>query len=141
MKEIEKTVTAKINGSGGLMIFMEELNEFLKNWKNKKVVISFKVLPGETTPQLRGYYYSYVVPEVRRARWKNGDRENEEQTEFFLRSISPVTALSRYNNKTGKYDLEVLSISDLSNPELLEHIEFIQQMAAEEYSAYIDDPK
>ena len=42
---------------------------------------------------------------------------------------------------TGEYTHELRKIVDLSNSELIEHIEFLKQLGSEEYNAYIDDPQ
>ena len=42
---------------------------------------------------------------------------------------------------TGKYETRLRTIAELSNAELIEHIEHLKQIAAEEYNTFIDDPR
>jgi len=41
---------------------------------------------------------------------------------------------------TGKYETRLRTIAELSNAELIEHIDFLKQLASEEYYIYIADP-
>ena len=43
--------------------------------------------------------------------------------------------------ETGKYNTVLREIKDLDNSELIEYIEHLKQIGAEEFSIYIDDPK
>lgn len=49
--------------------------------------------------------------------------------------------VERVNEETGKYSHELRTVAELSNAELIEHIETLKQIAAEEYNTYIDDPR
>lgn len=64
----------------------------------------------------------------------------EEQTERRLREFSPIMYVERVNEETGKYSHELRTVAELSNAELIEHIEFLKQLASEEYCLYIADP-
>lgn len=122
-------------------MYMGELNEFFQSWKGARVTARFTVAMPGTSEALKGYYFNYVVPTMRRAIWEMGERKTEEQTEEFLRQISPIMRSETPNIETGKYSYELRNIAELSNPELIEHIEFLKQLAAEEYNVYIEDPK
>lgn len=137
MKQREKSVFAKINDEGRLMT-PPDLREFLTMWKNNRVVVKFEILPDTPSEALKGYYFHYVVPTMKTALWESGERMNEQQTELQLRVLSPITHKCEWR---GFWDVIIKEIADLSNAELVEHIEFIKQMAAEEYSIYIDDPQ
>jgi len=142
MKSREKTVPGTITKSGGLQMFMGELNEFFKQHPGCQVIANFKVLAKSPSEALKGYYFNYVVPEMKQAIWSvGGERKTDEQTDIFLRQLSPVTINQVVDLKSGKYENSIKEIYDLSSPELVEHIEFIKQIAAEEYGAFIDDPK
>ena len=122
-------------------MYMGELNEFFKCWKGARVTARFIIAMRGTSEALKGYYFNYVVPTMRRAIWETGERKTEEQTELFLRQISPITRYETPNIETGEYSYNLKKIAELSNPELIEHIEFLKQLAAEEYNVYIEDPK
>ena len=134
------TVTGKINNNGGLVMYLGELNDFFNGWKGARVVARFSVSLTGSSEALKGYYFNYVVPTFKNAIWEVGERLTEEQTENRLRELSPITRTENVDIDTGKYYHELRQISDLSNSELIEHIEFLKQLASEEYYLYIADP-
>lgn len=140
MKQNEINIPGRVTSEGKLTMYMQELNNFLGKWKNTRVIATFRVYQPGTSAALRGYYYNYVVPTFRQALWESGDRKTQEQTERYMREISPVTRSEQVNPDTGKYFSELREIKDLDSNELIEHIEFIKQLAAEEYSICIEDP-
>lgn len=139
MKPTEIAITGKITPDGKLSMFMGELNEFLSLWKNSKVVVRVYASQPGTSEAFKGYYYNYMVPRFRKAIWENGERLTEEQTEIRMRELSPICIENIVNPTTGKYDYRLREISELGDPELLEHIEHLRQIAAEEYSFFIED--
>lgn len=141
MKKREITAIGTINNNGGLVMFMGEINEFFKGWKGSRIIARFIVASPGSSEALKGYYFNCVVPTFRSAIWEAGERLTEEQTERRLRGLSPVMYVERINEKTGKYTYELRTVAELSNAELIEHIETLKQIAAEVYNTYIDDPK
>ena len=140
MKQHEINVAGVVDRNGRLNMYMEELNDFLKNWKGARIVATFRVYKPGTSAALRGYYYNAVVPTMKYAFWNHGERYTDEQTERILREYSPIMHQQSVDLETGKYTDEIRSIKDLDNSELIEHIETIKQLAAEEFSVYIEDP-
>jgi hypothetical protein len=141
MKKREIVVSGNLNASGGLKMYMGDVNDFFKQHAGSRIIARFTVLGKPASEALKGYYFNGVVPQMKQAIWVSGERKTEEQTETFLRQLSPVTIAQSVNEETGKYESSLRDISELSNPELCEHIEFIKQIAAEEYGTFIDDPK
>lgn len=141
MKQREITATGLINNNGGLAMYMGELNQFFAMHKGSRVIARFIVASPGSSAALRAYYYNYVVPTFKAAIWENGERLTEEQTEKRLRKLSPVMYEQVADPDTGKYETRIKEIKELSNAELIEHIEHLKQIAAEEYNAYIEDPK
>ena len=141
MKKREITATGTINNNGGLAMYMGEVNDFFKSWKGSRIVARFIVASPGSSEALKGYYFNYVVPTFKNAIWESGERKTEEQTEKFLRELSPIMYEQTPNIETGKYETRLRSVSELSNAELVEHIEHLKQIAAEEYNTFIDDPK
>lgn len=139
MKNRKINVFGKINNEGRLMM-QPELTEFIRAWANNRVVATFEILPDNPSEALTGYYYHYVVPTMKAALWQSGDRTNEKECEQWLRNTSPITNNYEWKNDVG-WTRQVKEIAELSSAELVEHIEFIKQMAAEEYSIYIEDPQ
>lgn len=121
-------------------MYMGELNEFFKGWKGSRIIARFIVASPGSSEALKGYYFNYVVPTFRHAIWEAGERLTEEQTERRLREFSPIMYEQTPNIDTGKYETRLRTIAELSNAELIEHIEFLKQLASEEYYLYIADP-
>ena len=140
MKKREITATGTINNNGGLAMYMGELNEFFKGWKGSRIIARFIVASPGSSEALKGYYFNYVVPTFKHAIWEAGERLTEEQTERRLREFSPIMYEQTPNIDTGKYETRLRTIAELSNAELMEHIEFLKQLASEEYYLYIADP-
>lgn len=140
MKQREINVTGIINKDGKIEMYMGELKAFAHNNKNARIVATFRIYNPGTSAALRGYYYNYIVPTIRRALWELGDRKTLKDTEQWLRCSSPITVHSEFDPGTDKYNDTIRDISDLDSSEMVEHIEFIRQMAAEELNLYIDDP-
>ena len=140
MKQHEINVAGRVDSYGRLSMYMEELNAFTKKWKDSKVVATFRIYQPGTSAALRGYYYNAVVPTMKRAFWEAGERYTDEQTDCILREYSPIMHQQTADPDTGQYNDEIREIKDLDNSELIEHIEIIKQLAAEEFSVYIEDP-
>lgn len=141
MKNREISASGKINANGVLVMYMGELNQFFAQHKGERIVARFYVAPARSSEALKGYYFHYIVPTMRKALRETGDNKTEEETEYFLRSISPTCIDERVDMETGEYIQVYKEIREMSNPELIEHIDFIRQFAAEELSTFIDDPK
>ena len=118
---------------------MDELRVFFEQWKGKPVVARFTILESEPSKALKGYYYNYVVPTMQQTLWQAGDRRTEEDTDKFLRMLSPVCCEQTHNGIC--YDTRIKAINELSDAELSEHVEIVRQLAAEEYGIYIQEPK
>lgn len=141
MKPREKTATGIINNNGGLEMYMGELKQFFAMHKGCRIIARFIVSSPGSSDALKGYYFNYVVPTFRTGIWESGERLTEEQTERRLRELSPIMYEQIADPETGKYETRLKLINELSNAELIEHIEHLKQIAAEEYNLYIDDPK
>lgn len=141
MKPHEIVVSGKITDSGKLSIYMGELNEFTAKWKGARVIARFTVsIPG-TSKNLKAYYYNYIVPTMKQAIWESGDRKTEEQAEIFIRELSPIMWEAYPDPETGKYFRRLREIKDLSDSEFVEHIDFLKQLAAENFGMYVEDPR
>lgn len=141
MKKREITATGIISNDGRLQMYMGELNQFFSQHKGNRVIARFVIASPGSSEALKGYYYNYVVPTFRSGIWEAGERLTEEQTERRLRELSPVMYEQTPDINTGKYETRLRAISDLSNAELIEHIEHLKMLAAENYNLYIDDPR
>lgn len=141
MRKREITATGIVNNNGGLQMYMGELNQFFSMHKGSRIIARFTVASPGSSEALKGYYFNCVVPTFRSGIWEAGERLTEEQTERRLRELSPVMYEQTTDINTGKYETRLRTITELSNAELIEHIEHLKQIAAEEYNTFIDDPR
>lgn len=138
MKQRQINVFGKTNESGQLQL-QPEAKAFLQSWPNARIVAKFSILPDEPSEALKGYYFHYIVPTMKAALWESGQRMNEKECEEWLRRYSPITFTIEYKN--GKWNDIMKEIAELSNAELSEHVEYWKQIAAENYSVYIEEPQ
>jgi hypothetical protein len=141
MKRREISSSGNIGNDGKLRMYFGELNQFFAMHKGSRIIARFTVASPGSSEALKGYYFNYVVPTFRTGIWEAGERLTEEQTERRLRELSPVMYEQTPDINTGKYETRLRTIAELSNAELIEHIEHLKQIAAEEYNTFIDDPK
>ena len=141
MKRREIEATGMIDGDGRLKMFMGELNEFFKSHKGKRVIARFTVVTKGTSEALLGYYFKYIVPTMKAAFLSSGETLTEEQTEHRLREISPIMRESHVDIESGNFTSRIKKVTELSNAELIDHIDFLKQFAAEELNTYIEDPR
>lgn len=117
---------------------MGELNDFCNKNRGKRVLATFTIMGESASQSLKGYYFSYVVPTIRQAMWENGDRRTLEDTDLYLRAISPICRKEQMVGEKWEYELK--TIHELTNKELIEHINTIKQFGAENFYVYINDP-
>ena len=141
MKKRKITVTGTIDNNGNLRMYMDELKQFFKMHKGCRVIAKFMVESIGSSEALKGYYYNCVVPSFQEGMWDAGERLTEEDAEIKMRELSPIMLEQEFNEETGKYTTRLREISELSNAELVEYIDHLKQIAAEEYSIYIEDPQ
>lgn len=141
MKKRKITVTGTIDNNGNLRMYMDELKQFFKMHKGCRVIAKFMVESQGSSEALKGYYYNCVVPSFQEGMWDAGERLTEEDAEIKMRELSPIMLEQEFNEETGKYTTRLREISELSNAELVEYIDHLKQIAAEEYSIYIEDPQ
>ena len=141
MKKRKIAVTGTIDNNGNLRMYMDELKQFFKMHKGCRVIAKFMVESLGSSEALKGYYYNCVVPSFQEGMWDAGERLTEEDAEIKMRELSPIMLEQEFNEETGKYTTRLREISELSNAELVEYIDHLKQIAAEEYSIYIEDPQ
>lgn len=140
MKQHKANIYGRVTGNGKLSLNMQELQQFTSQWKNHKVIVELRVYEPGTSAALRGYYFNYIVPTFRRAIWESGERMTEKQVERKLRELSPIMHVDNFDEKTGKYESSLLEIFQLDNSQLIEHIETMKQIGAEDFNIFIEDP-
>lgn len=146
------SLSGKVNNQGKLGLHgQDELNDFLSKNRGKRVMVTFRAYQPGTSVALRGYYVNKVVPDFQRAFLEHGYHWSLKETEAHLRNISPICWAEHFDAETGKYyselrelvdiDRGTYEIGDFDNSELLIHLDFLKQYAAENLGVFIDDPK
>ena len=142
MRRREITICGEIDQSGNIKIYMDELKQFMKNFKGEKLIATFKAIPKkDKSILLRSYYMNYIVPTFREAIREAGERLTLKDVDLRLSKISPIMIDETPDPKNGEYFSRVKEIVELNNVEFVEFIETLQQYGAENYSIYIEDPK
>ena len=141
MKRRKIAVTGTIDNNGNLRMYMDELKQFFRMHKGCRVIAKFMIESQGSSEALKGYYYNCVVPSFQEGMWDAGERLTEEDAEIKMRELSPIMLEQEFDEKTGKCTTRLREISELSNAELVEYIDHLKQIAAEEYSIYIEDPQ
>jgi len=148
----ELNLTGRINSKGKLEIYStDELNDWLSKFPGKRIQLSISVYEPGTSVAMRAYYVKKVLPDIREKLREMGEYKSIKQVEFECREISPVCWVEKINPETGEYtwylreivdlDAGYRDMEDLSNSELVEHLDFLKQYAAENLGLFIDDPK
>lgn len=140
MKTKEIQVFGTIDQAGSLRLYMDEAKEVFKQNKGCRVAVKFSIVESAASPALRSYYYKVVVPRMKEGFYRTGVRYTDEQTEKEMRKLSPIMWEQEADINTGKYMSRLREIPELSNYELVDHINFIKQKAAEYFNIYIEDP-
>lgn len=141
MKRNEISATGVIDANGRLSMYMGEINAFFRDNKGQRVIATFHVVPTATSEAMIAYYYKYIVPTITRAAYEQGDRRTQQDTDEWLRMMSPVCWEEKANTDTGEYSERLRDVVELSNSELIEYIDFLKQMAAEEYHIFVEEPR
>lgn len=141
MRTREISTSGIVKEDGRLYMPMEAVNAFFAERKGSRVVARFVIAPRKSSEALKGYYFHYVVPTIRQGLWETGERKTEQQTEEYLRYLSPICWDEVVDAVTGEYSSKLREIKELDNAELIEHIECVRQFAAEELNLYVEDPQ
>lgn len=125
-----------ITDNGQLRLPMDRLNAFFAANKGKRVVVRFEAAePGSTELQL-AYYYNYIVPTIKTALYKNGERYTESGVDRWIINNYPYSrdlVTPDGEPKVVGRQLTIWEMSDL--------LDWLKQFAAENLSVYIEDPR
>lgn len=133
------TQTGITTSSGELLLPMGELNEWLNEHRNCRIIITFEAVPRGTSKAMTGYYYGYVVPAFRRGFANTGLHLTLAETERRIREISPVMIDEQFEG--GKVQTRLRGLSELDPSEVQQFFLDISQYAAENLYIAIEDPR
>lgn len=123
-----------IGTDGKLRIPMDRLNEFFKRNAGKRVIARFETVEPGTTEAQFGYLKSYVIPTIAEALRQTGTLYTEAELERQLLEWYPRTL----RNVSGE---EIVSLSELSQLQMSDFLDWVKQFAAEELLVYIENPR
>jgi len=142
MKKNNFTSTGRTNDKGILRIPSKpEMDYFLSQNPNRGIFIQLTVFNPGSSEALRGYFYKKVLPDFQEAYREIGERYTLKETEEKLLGLCPITRLDGVDETSGEHYSVLKPVSELNNGELVFFIEHLKQIAAEEFSIYIDDPR
>lgn len=126
-----------INQAGQLLMPMDRLNQEFARHKGQRVVATFNIVePGSTEAQ-QAYYYNYIVPTIKEAFQKMGERKSWAGVDMFLVKEYPG---DKSEQQIGLGE-DVLFARDLNKSQMSDFLEWLKQYAAENLDTYIEDPK
>ena len=131
----------KITNDGKLKIDRNELDNFIKDYKDQACIIEIEILDSRKYNKLRAYYFNYILPTVRNLFWDNGIRMDIEGTNYFLKKTYPLFMEEKINPETQKWEVTIKSINDLNKYEFYDYIEHIKQYIAENFDYFLTDPQ
>lgn len=137
MEQIVQTGTT--TSSGELLLPMGELNEWLAEHKNCRIIATFAAVPRGTSKALTAYYYGYIVPAIKEGYKRTGLHLTQMDTELRIREAAPMMWDEMF--KDGRYIRRLRGLSELSAVEMQQYFEYIRQWAAENLYTYIEDPR
>lgn len=127
--EIKTLVT--VTDKGRLLAPMDLLNCFCGEHKGERLLLSLSVLGNNVSEAQRGYYYGYIVPEIRAGFLELGTCYTPGQVDELLRRECPLM----YGDSG-----EPLGLSDLKGDGMTKFLDWCKQYAAENLCIFIDDP-
>ena len=124
--------TGRVGSDGKLHLPMERLSQFFRQHKGERILLKVEVLTKGTSEAMRGYYWNYIIPTIRKALYETGERMSEMATEKFLRELPDSVCWK---------DGECRQFGDMPKSDQIEFIEFLRQYASENLYVFIEDPK
>lgn len=119
---------------GRLRMPMDRLNAEFAKHKGMRVVMRLEFAEQGSSAAQQAYYRNYIVPTIREALWKTGERKSEKQVDEWLVEQYP-------GDKTEmEFGVEITSARDFTKSQMSEYIDWLKQFAAENLETYIEDP-
>jgi len=115
----------------GLSLPMEIVRDFCRKNAGRRAVVRIECFDRKTSAAQRGYYYGYIVPEVRAGLAELGTLLTDEQVDGFLRTECPLCW------KGGA----PVSVAEMDFQQMGEFIDWIKVYAAENLSVFIEDSR
>ena len=134
MKLRQIVIDGTIDKSGNIKITEKpRMQAFAKKWSGRNVVITIDALPEEASKLQIARYYKRTVPDFQ-AGYKEttGESLTLQQADLELRKMSPVCIEEMKLDEGIKFD-RVKTVNELSKPELVEFIQHVEMLVAQEF--------
>lgn len=128
-----------VDDSGHLRMPMADVNDFFRKHKGDRIVARFMAYPRGCSDALKGYYYNYVVPTMRRALNDMGEAKTDAETDVYLREVCPLLQCQR--KIEDGWDSRTLEIEELGDRLMIDFLEWLKMWGAENMSVFIEEPK
>ena len=143
MKKTFHNLTGHINNNSDMVVNLtQDYLKFLSENKGKRTIVNVQIFDLGTTCGQRGYYFDYIVPEIRRGMIEQqGDVMTLEGVDDMLRRSCPLMWRENIDKETCKCKSELLGISDLSILDMANFIDWCIRYASENLCIYIEDAR
>lgn len=123
-------VSGRINDKGGMLLPMELIRDFCRGNAGARIIVKITALAKDVTARQRGYYWGYVVPELRKGFAEKGTLMTDAETDDYIRSLCPICWREGEN----------LTVAQLDCEEMTQFLDWLKQYAAENLSVFVEDP-
>jgi hypothetical protein len=120
---------------------IQALNQYLSEHKNKRIAIGLSIIGEKPSQAMLSYYRNVIVPSIQKGYHAKGNIYSCERVDRELREMSPVCWNEYFDEKTNRWIQDVKELNELNQFDLAWFIAHIKQIAAEEFSIFIEDPK
>ena len=135
MKATTISEAGYIGEDGKLRLPMDRINAFLAKNMGMRLIARFYVAEPGSTELQNGYYYNYIVPAIKAARYEQGERMTEKQVDRWLIDNYP-------GDKTEcEFGTEVDEARLLTKNQMTDFLDWLKQFAAENLHVYVEDPR
>lgn len=139
MRVRRKTIWGTTNSSGELTFQSAELTEFCRLHPNRSIIIRAEVQSKEPSDKLKGYFFGYLIKELQRGLYDNGECLSEQETYNRVRNACPLFQVEE--RIEGGWKVRRREWEELDQAEAVEVIGWVHQWASENLFLILDDPK
>lgn len=140
MRVRRKTLWAKINAKGEPKVAWQEFEYFCRLHPNRNIIVRVEVQSIEPSPKIKAYFFGYVVKELQRAMYDNGEDLTEEQVYNKVRRECPMF-VHEERTEQGEWKVRLREWEELDSAEAVEVVSWVHRYAAENYYLILSDPQ
>ena len=125
-----------IGMDGRLRMPMDRLNAEFARHKGMRVVMRLEFAEQGSSAAQQAYYRNYILPTIREALRKIGERKSEKMVDKWLVEQYPG---DKSESEIG-LGVDVTEARNLSRSQMSDFLDWLKQFAAENLETYIEDP-